>query len=74
LAEILAQSLVDGFGLDIRGEAVLIFLLSDILQYVFIFLCHYARNIVQRYKINSHFHNAAEQIWVQSGQNGKKAG
>ena len=72
--DILAQSLVDGFGLDIRGEAVLIFLLSDILQYVFIFLCHYARNIVQRYKINSHFHNAAEQIWVQSGQNGKKAG
>jgi len=34
----LVQPLTDGFGLDVRGEAVLVFLLSYILQYVFIFL------------------------------------
>ena len=48
---LLVQTLTDGFGLDVRGEAVLVFLLSYILQYVFIFLCHYERNITQRYKI-----------------------
>ena len=48
--DLLRKPFADGLGLDVRSEAVLVFLLSDIFQYVFLFFCHHKRNILRRYK------------------------
>ena len=70
--DLLRKTLADGFGFDVRREAVLVFLLSDILQYVFLVFCHYKRNIMQRYKIPFTFLPSPLQIRFRNGQTAKK--
>ena len=70
--DLLRKPLADGLGLDVGGKAVLVFLLSDISQYVFFVFSHCERNDVQRYKIPFTFHNAPLQIWFRNGQTAKK--
>ena len=45
--DILRETLADGFGFDVRRKAVLVFLLSDVFQYVFFVFCHCERNFKQ---------------------------
>ena len=48
--DILRETLADGFGLDVGSKAVLVFLFSDIFQYVFFVFFHHKRDIGQRYE------------------------
>ena len=60
--DLLGQSLADGFGLDVRGESVFIFLLPKILEELLFVRCHVVSNVGQRYEIKLQNHNTAGQI------------